>query len=137
MTIYEKQKEEAIKRMEKLGIYKPYINKFKTSDTKTLFENYGGYYIDENTENNLQSKIARIEIKYDILIYAVIHDYTAFGELYSCLCVTKDEEEWEYDREDLDSGIVFAYVINIDEEAFSEFRSIGVQSFGGGLKRVG
>ena len=54
------QKEIAIQCLEKLGIYKPYINKFKSSKSvPTFFENYAGFYADQAPE--LMSKIKEIE----------------------------------------------------------------------------
>ena len=40
------QKEVAISAMQNLNIYAPYIKKFKKDGTITLFERFGGYYID-------------------------------------------------------------------------------------------
>ena len=49
-TLREQQKELAIELMNKLDIYKPYIKAFKDNDTITLYEQYGGYYIEETDE---------------------------------------------------------------------------------------
>ena len=51
------QKEVAIECMKNLNIYKPYINKFEKDGTITLFERFGGYYIDEDNEPELLKKI--------------------------------------------------------------------------------
>ena len=48
-TLREQQKELAIELMNKLDIYKPYIKAFKDNDAITLYEQYGGYYIEETT----------------------------------------------------------------------------------------
>ena len=57
------QKEVAIQCLEKLNIYKPYINKFKSSKTiPTFFENYAGFYADQEPE--LMNKIKEIESEY-------------------------------------------------------------------------
>ena len=139
------QKDFAIELMNKLGIYKPYINKFKSTGTVCLFEGFGGFYIEEDTEPALFTKIKEHEAKTGDLVYAVTHEIMEFGECYSFLIVPNfnsyDEEEanWEIDsmKEDIDSGYAFAYVWNKDDDWCSEFGDIVVRSFGGGIKRIG
>lgn len=131
------QKQQAIKQMEVLDIYKPYIKTFKDKGVITLFENYGGFYIQEDNEPELLAKIKEFEQEYDAVVYAVTHELTHFGELYDFLYVSKYEEEWEMAMEELRLGYANAYVWNKSDEWCSEFGSIAVRSFGGGIKRVG
>jgi hypothetical protein len=128
------QKQQAIKQMEVLDIYKPYIKAFKDKGVITLFENYGGFYIDEP---ELLAKIKEFEQEYDAIVYAVTHEFTEFGELYDFLYVSKYEEEWEMMFEELKLGYACAYVWNKTDDWCSEFGSIAVRSFGGGIKRIG
>lgn len=128
------QKQQAIKQMEVLDIYKPYIKAFKDKGVITLFENYGGFYIEES---KLLTKIKEFEQEYDAVVYAVTHELTNFGELYDFLYVSKYEEEWEMAFEDLQAGYASAYVWNKSDDWCSEFGRIAVRSFGGGIKRVG
>ena len=128
------QKQQAIKQMEVLDIYKPYIKAFKDKGVITLFENYGGFYIEES---ELLTKIKEFEQEYDAVVYAVTHELTHFGELYDFLYVSKYEEEWEMAMEELQLGYANAYVWNKSDDWCSEFGSIAVRSFGGGIKRVG
>ena len=128
------QKQQAIKQMEVLDIYKPYIKAFKDKGVITLFENYGGFYIEES---ELLTKIKEFEQEYDAVVYAVTHELTTFGELYDFLYVSKYEEEWEMMFEELRLGYANAYVWNKSDDWCSEFGSIAVRSFGGGIKRVG
>ena len=128
------QKQQAIKQMEVLDIYKPYIKAFKDKGVITLFENYGGFYIEES---ELLTKIKEFEQEYDTVVYAVTHELTTFGELYDFLYVSKYEEEWEMMFEELRLGYANAYVWNKSDDWCSEFGSIAVRSFGGGIKRVG
>ena len=132
-----KQKEVAIQCMQELDIYKPYINKFKKYGTITLFERFGGYYIDEDNEPELLKKIREFEAEYESLVYAVTHTMTEFGELYEFLCISKYEEEWEDMLEDVKDGYAFSYVWNKTNEECSEFGTIAVKSFGGGIARRG
>ena len=132
------QKEIAIQCLEKLDIYKPYINKFKSAKTMPcFFENFGGFYVDQEPE--LFAKIKEVEQQYDCLVYAITHEYLEFGECWSMLCVSKDTEDW---TECLDQFrntcfYTFAYVWNKTDEWLSEFGDVVVQSFGGGIRRIG
>ena len=54
------QKEIAVRCLEMLDIYKPYIRKFKSkAGVPCFFENYGGFYADQ--EEKLWAKIKEIE----------------------------------------------------------------------------
>ena len=132
------QKELAIQCLQKLDIYKPYIKKFEKDGTVTLFERFAGYYITENQEPELLKKIKEFEEKTGSLVYAVTHEMFEFGECYSFLCISKYEEDWEFTIENgLHGSYVWSYVWNKDIEAYSEYGTIAVQSFGGGIARVG
>ena len=130
----EEQKTKAIELMKKLGIYKSYIDGFEKDDKVCFFENFGGFWADQEPE--LYKKMQELEQEYNFKVYAITHEYTDFGELYSFLIVTAYPEEW--DELVCDYGnrryIAFAYVWNKDDELCSEFGSIGVQSFGGGIR---
>ena len=131
------KKEKAIELLKKLDIYKPYIQGFKESDRVCFFENYGGFWIDQEPE--LYAKMKEIEKEYNCLVYAVTHEYTPFGECYSFLLVTDYPEEWDtlvYSNKHHEHT-AFAYVWNKDDDWCSEFGSVMVQSFGGGIKRIG
>ena len=131
------QKEVAISAMKTLDIYKPYIKEFEKNGTVTLFERFGGYYIDEDSEPELLKKIREFEAEYGSLVYAVTHELFWFGECYSFLVVSKYEEEWEETLEEVKEGYAFSYVWNKDDEWCSEFGTIAVKSFGGGIARRG
>lgn len=131
------QKECAISAMKALDIYKPYIKKFEKDGTVTLFERFGGYYIDEYQEPELLKLIKAFEESSGSLVYAVTHEMTEFGELYDFLIISKYEEEWESILEDIKDHYAFAYVYNKDNEYCSEYGTITVKSFGGGIARIG
>ena len=95
------QKEVALSAMKILDIYKPYIRKFEKDGTVTLFERFGGYYIDEYQEPELLKKIREFEEETGSLVYAVTHEMFWFGECYSFLIVSKYEEEWEITLEEI------------------------------------
>ena len=129
------RKEKAIKLMEKLDIFKPYIKGFKNNDEVCFYENFGGFWAWQDEE--LNNKIKEIEDKYNCTVYAVTHEYTSFGELYDFLIVTDYKEEWDtlllkFGR----SYHAFAYVWNKSDEDMSEFGTILINSFGGGIARL-
>ena len=131
------QKEKAIECMQQLNIYKPYIKKFEKDGTVTLFERFGGYYIDEYQEPELLKKIREFEAETGSLVYAVTHEIFEFGECYSFLCVSKYEEDWDYSVEIAPyASYVWSYVWNKDVEYCSEYGTIQVKSFGGGVARI-
>lgn len=130
------QKEVAISAMKSLNIYAPYIKKFEKDGTVTLFERFGGYYITEDQEPELLKKIREFEAEYGSIVYAVTHEMYEFGECYSFLIVSKYEEEWGETLEEVKDGYAFSYVWNKDDEWCSEFGTVFVRSFGGGIARV-
>lgn len=129
------KKEKAIEFLKKMDIYKLYIKGFEEKGSVCFFKNYGGYWIDQEPE--LYAKMKEIENKYQCRVYAVTHEFTDFGELYDFLIVTNYPEEWDtlvYSQGNRHTA--FAYVWNKDDDWCSEFGSITVQSFGGGIKRI-
>lgn len=131
------QKEIAIQCLEKLDIYKPYINKFKSQKTlPCFFENFGGFWVDQEPE--LFSKIREVEDEFGCLVYAVTHELTNFGEYWSMLCVTKAAEEMSEVLGTFNSMeyYAFAYVWNKSNEILSEFGDIVVAARFGGIKRL-
>lgn len=129
------KKQKAIELMQKLGIYKPYIQGFEKEDKVCFFECFGGFWAYQEPE--LDRKIKEFEEQHDCLVYAVTHEYLEFGECYSFLYVSDYEEEWDYLLEELGpyKFTACAYVWNRDVEYCSEFGCIGVHCFGGGIRR--
>lgn len=130
------KKDKAIELMKTLDIYKPYIDGFKQEDKVCFFEMFGGYWVYQEPE--IEKKMKEIEAEYKCVVYAITHEFTDFGELYDFLIVTDYPEEHDtllYDQGNR-NYIVFAYVWNKTDEECSEFGSVGVKSFGGGIRRV-
>jgi hypothetical protein len=131
----ELKKAKALKLMKEMDIYKDYIDEFESSDKVCFFERFGGYYVEDETE--LANKIKSIESRYKCMVYAITHEYTEFGECYSFLIVTNYREEWDdlvYSEGNKHSA--FAYVWNKTDNDCSEFGSVLLQSFGGGIRRI-
>lgn len=135
-TTEQERKEQAIKYMKRLDIYKPYIRGFEQDDEVCYFERHAGFWAWQDKE--LMDKIREVEQKYHCTVYAVIHEYTGFGELFDMLVVTDHKEEWNDLIDDCDDFCyAFAYVWNKAHDECSEFGTICVSSFGGGLRRIG
>lgn len=135
-TTRETKKEEAIKRMNMFGLFKPCIKSFTKYDEVQLTEPTGGLYEFSDNEE-LNAKIKEFEEEYNALVYHVIHTYTQFGELYNFLYVSDYEEEWEMDNADIADGYAVAYVWNKSDDWMSEIGGIAVRELFGGLVRVG
>ena len=129
------KKAKAVEMLKELDIYKPYIDGFKEENNVCYFERYAGYWAYQDEE--LIKKIKQIEQRYNCLVYAVTHEYLEFGECYSLLVIPDYKEDWDYILEKAQNGYyAYAYVWNKTDNDCSEFGTIGVESFGGGLKRV-
>lgn len=127
------QKLEAIKRMKKLDIYTQVIKEFEKDNVLNKSESGGIlFWLDENEKK----MVKEFEEKYNATVYHLIHNYTEYGELYSFLFVSQYKDDWDYDNEDLNNNRSLVYVKNIDEDAFSEFGTIGIRSQFGGLIRT-
>lgn len=129
------QKQYAIKALQTLGIYKPYIDGFAKKGKVCFFERFAGYWVYQEPE--VEAKMKELQQEYGCVVYAITHEFTDFGECWSFMFISKYEEEWESTIEELKDGYAFAYVWNKDDDYCSEFGTIAVKSFGGGIVRVG
>ena len=131
----EQKKQKALELMKKLDIYKPYIKGFEKDNEVCFFEGFGGFWAWQEPE--LMEKIKEFEEDHNCLVYAVTHEYTEFGECYSFLLVTDYKSEWKTLMwSEGNKHSAFAYVWNKDDDWCSEFGSVMVRSFGGGIKRI-
>ena len=130
------KKDKAIELMKQLGIYEPYIDGFKDEDNVCFYEMYAGFWVYQEPE--IEKKMKEIEAEYKCVVYAITHEFTDFGELYDFLLVPNHKDDWDnliYTQSKTEH-IAFAYVWNKSDDLCSEFGSIGVKSFGGGIRRV-
>lgn len=135
-TTKEQRKEQAIKLMQKLDIYKPYINGFKQGDKVCFFENFAGFWVYQEPE--IEKKMKEIEKEYNCTVFAITHEYTGIGEFYDFLIVSEDDEDWDYLVQDYQNDYsAYAYVWNKNDDWCSEFGDIVIKRFGGGIKRIG
>ncbi len=132
---------EAIKRMRKLRLFDQVIDEFEESGTIEYSEptrinayRFGALYWVSNEPEWLEM-ISAFEENENAIVYHAVHSYTDFGEMLSLLYVSDYPEEWEYENENIDDGIVMTYTINFDDPISSEFGCIGIESASGGLLR--
>jgi hypothetical protein len=131
----EERKIKAIELLKKLDIYEPYIESFEKENNVCFFERFGGYWVYQEPE--ILKKMKEIEEEFNCTVYAITHEYTEFGECYSFMLVTRYKYEWDNLLfKDGSTFYAFSYVWNKTYEDFSEFGTIGVRSFGGGITRV-
>lgn len=133
----DQQKELAIKCLETLDIYKPYVTKFKSKATLPCFyENFAGFWADQEPE--LMDKIKEVEEEYGYLVYAITHELTDLGETWSMLCIPQSAETLDDVLGSFNSQeyYAFSYTWNKSNPMFSEAGDVVVMSRFGGLKRV-
>ena len=137
MTTNEQRKEQAVALMQQLGIYKPYINGFKNGNKVCFYENFGGFWVYQEPE--VEQKMKELEQEYNCTVFAITHEYTNIGEMYDFLLVSNYPEEWSTTVRKVGKATFhcFAYVWNKSYDYCSEFGTIEVLSFGGGIKRIG
>ena len=127
-----KQWLEAYKRMKRLNMSAQCIQAFK-EDKVWESEGVGALY---ELNPDEQKIVDEFEKKYGALVYHMIHNQFEFGECYTILYVSKYEEEWQEDLEDVSNGYAMSYVKNIDAPECSEFGTVAIKPNIGGLVRV-
>ena len=135
----ENKKQEAIKRMTALGLFKPCIKAFTKYDEVQLSEPTGGLYEFSDNEE-LNAKVKEFEDEHNALVYHVIHTPVRIDgtpmDMYNFLYVSDEDEELIMDNDDINDGYAMVYVWNKTDDLMSEFGSIAVQERIGGLVRV-
>lgn len=125
-------KEEARKRMNMLKFSPEVIRAFTESGEVYLSMNGVLYSPDSETEKRIQ----KFEEETKGVVYHMIYNRTNIGNLLTFLYVSAYPEEWKRDCKDLKNGCPLAYVINEDDERFSEFGSVGIETYGGSIIRT-
>lgn len=133
------QKEIAIQCLKKMYIHSPYVRKFSSKKgIPCFFEQFAGFYADQEPE--LWNKIKEVEAEHGCLVYAITHEITDLGEMWSMLCVPKDTDSMEDVLFDADATgrkfYAFAFVWNKSWDQGSEFGDIVVKAAFGGIKRM-
>ncbi|MBE6120923.1 MAG: hypothetical protein E7189_10925 [Erysipelotrichaceae bacterium] len=136
-NLKELQKHEAIIRMKHLNLLDKVIKDFNENQIVYYSERQNHllqavlYSVSGNQE--LEQKIQKFEESYDSLVYHVQLLHTEFGDMYSFLYVSKYQDEWKLDGNDLQKNQCYSFVWNGDIE---EFGLIGFQKVKGGVVRI-
>lgn len=137
----EEQYVEALKRMEMLKLSDFTVETFKKGSltVNCKFSNLEQtdfvVMARELTEEEL-AEVRKIEEEYGIKVFTTILSDTNVGELLDCLYVTQYKEEWEMDYDLMEDNLIMSYCINHDVPYFSEFGSIGIEKWNGGIYRT-
>lgn len=123
---------EAVKRMNMLGMFEPAVFDFKECSRIYASEEPGFIYSLTDEE---EQRIRDWEEKTGNMVYHAIRCRIGFNML-ALLIVSKYEEDWRMDREELEAGRTMAYVFNLDVPEYSEYGTIGVENQFGGLVRT-
>lgn len=124
---------ECLTRMEMLNLSKQCINAFKQGKVWES-ERIGALYEVNEEEQKIINTFEREHQGYKV--YHMIHSMPEFGELYSILYVSTEEEEWKQDKQDIQEGYPFVYVYNKSDNYCSEFGSVTIKKVFGGLIRL-
>ena len=68
------------------------------------------------------------ETEHNARVYHVVRAYTSLGILDSYLYVSNNKDEWEIDRQLLETGEPLVYVVNRSDPYCSEFGTIGIKT---------
>lgn len=133
------KKECCLNLMSRMGFSPKYYRQFANKDIINLFNSeLDGTPISEGSE--LYRRIKAVEEKSGVKVFAVTRDFIPdFGEMYSFLCVSPYEEDWDYMFAELGKSTFrsYAYVWNVNVDEYSEFGSVYVEAYFGCIRRVG
>ena len=131
--LYEKQKAEAIRRMEMLDLLPRTILEFQKEYRLNLSEFDGILYWLNEEEKKF---VADWEKETGCLVFHLIKNHYTFGLCYTFLYVSQNPDEWEADAEEMKKGCFLTYVLNKDCLEFSEYGYVEVKPKMGGLQRT-
>ncbi len=134
-------KEEAIKRMKKLGLMDDVISLFSNEDRLYYSERQNKqfpatlFYLDNKPE--YKEMVRKFEEKTGYVVYHCILTNTRFGRILDMLFVSIYKEDWKYELEESRKGYIsISMANNLDDEACSDMGSIEVRPVMGGLERI-
>ena len=142
MSIYKKEasqeemKQEAVLRMELLGLDPQIVQSFQLEGTVSLSEQVSQQVILRPADDEVEGWIKNFEEEYECLVYHVLRAQNPMvGDCWSLLFVSPASSDWQGEQRYIkNSGLVYAYSSSEMEEGVSE---IVVEKQGGGLARIG
>lgn len=133
-------KDVAMHLMRELNMPMSSILLFEQRDLVTLFDGVFNNRSYAFPSTSLWDKIKQIEEANYVKIYAVTRDYMpVIGYMYSFLCVSSHEEDWDQMVRHVgkDTYMAYAYVQNLQDNKCSEFGYVAVSVADFFLRRVG
>ena len=142
MSIYKKEasqeemKQEAVLRMELLGLNLQTIQSFQLEGTVSLSEQIGQQVILWPADDEVKGWIKNFESEYECLVYHALRAQNPMaGDCWSLLFVSPTSSDWKSEQSYIkSSGLVYAYSSSELEDGISE---IVVEKRGRGLARIG
>lgn len=142
----EAMKQEAVERLEilkKKGLMGCVLRSFAKKDPTLYMSEWNGicgalYYMNDlgGAKQEWIDAVNLYEMKSGNLVYHVTHEYTNFGELLDLWFVYHDDEDWDYDKVELNAGYSYVHTVNLTYPENSESGSIAYRVIGGGLVRT-
>lgn len=142
MSIYKKEalqeemQQEALLRMELLGLDVQAIRRFQEEGAVSLSQQAGQKFLIQPLDSRLSEQVRRFEAEYECLVYHAIASMNPIvGCCWSLLFVSPASSDWRSERSYIkSSGIVYAYSHSELEEGVGE---ILVEPWNGALARIG
>lgn len=126
------QATEVVLRMKKLKLHSNVIKEFIGEGKLNLSERGILFWLDDEEQKMVQDW----QEKTGNMVYHVIKNNMEFGLYYSFLYVSKYQDEWEMDNDDLEEGYPLVYVMNVTDDQCSEYGYIGIKPMFGGVMRT-
>ena len=122
----DKQKAEAIKRMQLMGISPEAVKALDLSGTVHASSDPDGALTPVDT--GTAELIRKFELEYGALVFLVVRSIQTYGcQLDSLIYVSQYEEDWELNMAYIKDGFVMTYKINYLYPEYSEFGSIAYE----------
>ena len=129
----EQMKQEALARMKLLKLYSVLLEDFEDREISYSEGEFGRLY---RVKRKVEEVVQKFENRTGYLVYHVINNDTSIGHMLTLLYVSTEMDEWAADKQDLQEGCPLAYVENLTYPDCSEFGSVGVKPFNGGVVRT-
>ena len=131
-------KDEAINRIktliEKCNLNPNVLKYFNEGKVYYSYLTAGGFMGSIDTisyDKDYEKAVKDFETKHqDYLVYHAIESITSHGKLLSLLYVSRNKENWESEKLEINNSIM-SYVFNLDNPKLSEFGYITIDSFMG------
>lgn len=139
------QKQEALERLtilqKQYGLMETVLKEFKENNTiyysEYINQNIQGILYWVSNKDEYTEIVEEFEKKNNALVYHIISTPVIYGgTLLSMLYVSKNQEEWKRDREDLKDGLPLAYCINLADPEMAEVGGIQIKGANGGICQI-